>query len=861
VGKRTWLLGLALVLSAPAWAGDAPSMAAAPNWVQEDAVPTAGAGSGGLRYELVSDQVDLTGTQPRWYRRVSYTVQRDGALADAGQIGIGYQPDYQSMALNHLEVWRDGRRLDLRQRAHYARLRRESDLESGLLDGSLTVNISLPDLRVGDRIDYGFTITGDNPVFGHGYYDSYGARYDVPLAARRVRVRYPDGLPLRWNVSTAGFRQTQVHRDGVAELLLEADALPAVNTEKDTPEGFDDHGRIELSTAADWRAVSDWAVTLYPHGFRDAAMARAIAAQLRLDPADPQASMLRAIAFVQGDIRYLGLEMGANSHAPHTPEQTLRLRYGDCKDKATLLVALLGLAGIEAEPVLVNSAPGMDLSTRLPSPLAFDHVVVRAQPQSAAAVWIDATRDRELGELDARAPLPFGQGLPVRAGQSQLVSLPYPRAKAPEVAVAEEVVLAVRPQRRNAVFRVATEYRNGLGDNARDMFEREGADAVGQHYLDYMRGFYTALQQVEPPTLEGADPERLRIHEQYRLEWPAKEGDLVGFPLFQLQDWMKELPRTERRTPLALAGPRLATHTVRVRSDGGLSVRARTDEIANPWFRFSRRIEMSDGDVVITGRWERLALQIPPRGLRRAARDMDRARELLYFEHDFKADPWGQVGVRPWLFALAGLLATAVLLLAAAWSWRSGGIGGMLYTPRATGARLGQSRSLRVQAWLVLAVACAGATLICGRPTLLSTALVLASSLACLLLFVLVMWGLLRAAGVPIGVRPLAQAMVAAQAPQLPFLVGMALALTGSAAWAASGGALQPQDVPALLVVMMLLPFAAGWTWVSLWLGVAGAAAASRRRIGVATIVLAGLASLLMFAAGVAVYLLRRGGS
>jgi len=840
-------------------------MAAAPDWVREDAVPAAGVGSGGLRYELVSDQLDLTGAQPRWYRRVSYTVQRDSALADAGQIGIGYQPDYQRMALNHLDVWRDGRRLDLGQRAHYARLRRESDLESGLLDGSLTVNISLPDLRVGDRIDYGFTITGDNPVFGRGYYDSYAARYDVPLSARRLRVRYPDGLPLRWKVSAADFRQAQTHRDGIAELLLEADAVPAVSTEKDTPEGFDEHGRIELSTAADWRAVSEWAVGLYPHGFGDPAVARAIGAQLRLDPADPQAAMQRAIAFVQGDIRYLGLEMGANSHAPHTPEETLRLRYGDCKDKATLLVALLALAGIEAEPVLVNSAPGADLSARLASPLAFDHVVVRARPKGGAAVWIDATRDRELGALEARAPLPFGLGLPVRAGQSQLVALPYPRAKTPEVAVSEEVVLAVRPQRRHALFRVSTEYRNGMGDNARNLFEREGAEAVGQRYLDYMRGFYTALQQVAPPTLQDADPARLRIHEQYRLEWPAKEGDLVGFPLFQLQDWMKELPRTERRAPLALAGPRLATHTVRVRSDGRLSVRGQSDEVANPWFRFSRRIEMSGGDVVITGRWERLALQIPPRGLRRAAQDMARARELLYFEHDFKADPWSQIGGRAWLFAWAGLAATAVLLLAAAWSWRSGGIGGMLYTPQATGARLMQSRSLRAQAWLVLAIAGVAAALMYGPPTSASAALAFASSLAlllaCLLVFVLAMWGLLRASGLPIGVRPLGQAMVAAQAAPMPFLVGMALALSGSAAWAASAGALQPQDVPALLVVMLLLPFAVGWTWISVWLGVAGAAAASRRRIGVATMVLAALAAVLVFAAAVAVYLLRRGGN
>ena len=107
-----WLAGLALLGCATARAAvESPAMAAAPAWVQEEPLPAAPGGNAGLRYELVSDQLDLTGPRPRWFRRVSYTVRRDNALADAGQIGLYYQPDYQSLVLNHLEVWRDGRRI------------------------------------------------------------------------------------------------------------------------------------------------------------------------------------------------------------------------------------------------------------------------------------------------------------------------------------------------------------------------------------------------------------------------------------------------------------------------------------------------------------------------------------------------------------------------------------------------------------------------------------------------------------------------------------------------------------------------------------------------------------------------------
>lgn len=834
VGKSKWLLMAAMLLCANAWARDqAPAMAAAPGWVQDDPVPDSGSGSGGLRYELVSDQIDLSGPRPLWYHRVSYTVQRANALGDAGQIGLYYQPDYQQLSLNQLDVWRDGRRIDMRQRAHYAQLRRESELEQGLLDGAMTLNISLPDLRVGDRIDYAYTVAGSNPVFGRGYYDSYGARYDVPLAARRLRVRYPSGLPLRWKVSAPGFRQARSQLGGLEELRLDADAIAAVRSEKDTPAGHDSYGRIELSTAADWRQVADWAAALYPRSFRDPEVARAMARQLQLDRSDPQGSMQRAIAFVQGEIRYLGLEMGANSHAPHAPEETLRNRFGDCKDKATLLVALLGLAGVPAEPVLVNSAPGMDLGARLPSPLAFDHVVVRARPPGGV-FWIDATRDREYGSFDARAPLPFGQGLPVLAGQGALVDIPYPAARVPEVAVEERVELAMSQPRRQARFSVVTDFLQGRGDDAREMFESQGAEALGDRYLDYMRGFYTQLQLDGLPSVDSADPARLRIAENYRLAWHRNDNDIVGFPLFQLQDWMKELPRTARRTPLALGGPRLATQTVRVRSDGGISVRPSTEVIENPWFRFSRRVDVEDGELVIAGEWERRALSIPPGDVRRAANDMARARELLQFQHDFRPNPLRKIGLAPWLYALAGL-ATALLLLAAAgWSAWRGGIGGLLYTPYRSGLQLWQQPRLRGWVWAAWALSYVLGLLLyrdAGGGTMLRQ---LGLSVLQWVLWALLFWGLLTLLRVRIGAGRLATALVAGMLPQLPLLVGIVIATLGSVAWVGGAGAIPPAAWPGLAAAIVLLGAAMVWTVVATVGTVAAASGAPRLRVALA---------------------------
>ncbi|MFX8207373.1 transglutaminase domain-containing protein, partial [Acinetobacter baumannii] len=86
---------------------------------------------------------------------------------------------------------------------------------------------------------------------------------------------------------------------------------------------------------------------------------------------DPEARLLAALRFVQREVRYLGIEMGANSHAPHPPETVLPRRYGDCKDKTLLTLTLLGRLGIPASPALVHTTERQAAAERLPTPWAF----------------------------------------------------------------------------------------------------------------------------------------------------------------------------------------------------------------------------------------------------------------------------------------------------------------------------------------------------------------------------------------------------------------------------------------------------------------------------------------------------------
>lgn len=99
--------------------------------------------------------------------------------------------------------------------------------------------------------------------------------------------------------------------------------------------------------------------------------------------ADPGQRMLAALRFVQGQIRYLGVEIGAGSHAPSAPAVVLQRRFGDCKDKSLLAVTMLRSLGIDAEPALVNTNARRGIAGWLATPSAFDHVIARAHVKGA----------------------------------------------------------------------------------------------------------------------------------------------------------------------------------------------------------------------------------------------------------------------------------------------------------------------------------------------------------------------------------------------------------------------------------------------------------------------------------------------
>ena len=163
-------------------------------------------------------------------------------------------------------------------------------------------------------------------------------------------------------------------------------------------------------------------------------------------------------AFVQHEIRYAAIEIGIGGYQPHPAADVLANRYGDCKDKATLLTAMLQAIGIDSYYVLVHSGRGV-VMPEFPSMLNFDHVIVAigmpGESEPLARLYV-ARRDQRLGWLllfdptdtvtpfeELPAHLQGGDGLLVRADGGELIHLPL--APASSNRVIRETKAEVRP--------------------------------------------------------------------------------------------------------------------------------------------------------------------------------------------------------------------------------------------------------------------------------------------------------------------------------------------------------------------------------------------------------------------------------
>jgi transglutaminase-like putative cysteine protease len=615
---------LVALIPAPASAGHSFIVRPQPAWVQavafesEESDPSDS--DSGMIFLLADRQTRVNGKSvERFYRSVKKITSAAG-LEDLSQIEFDFDPSYQQLVIHHIRIHRGNQTIDALRPREISVIQQESQLDERLYNGTLSALAILNDVRVGDLIDYAYSIIGDNPIMGGRYLDSFYLAFTEQVEKIRFRLLWPDGRALHTHNENTDLQPAVRNLGNEIEYVWEQSDVKAIEFDDSTPLWFNPLPSIDLSEFASWQEVVLWALPLYRI---EAPLTAELKKQIeawRAESANPEGRLLAALRFVQDDIRYMGIELGPNSHRPTQPATVFDRRFGDCKDKSLLLCAVLNSLGIEAYPALANTSARHALDSWQPSPYAFNHVIVQAKVEGRT-LWIDPTITLQRGNLNHRYNPDYARALVVREGVNRLEEIPLPSNDEPSISVKE--VYTVSADQSSALLEVKTTYRAGDADAMRYLLSRQSLAELGKASLNrYAENDPLIRQEGLPQVSDDTETNTIVVAERYRMSsfWKDGKKEVLGSRIYE------ELSRpslAQRTMPVGLNHPVHLSHAIEIRLPENLHVPEDSGFVVSDAIRFKYSCR-SDGPVVrIEYEYRTLSDHVPAERAARHIQDID----------------------------------------------------------------------------------------------------------------------------------------------------------------------------------------------------------------------------------------------
>jgi tetratricopeptide (TPR) repeat protein len=363
-----------------------------------------------MRYEN-----DGTGTRETHGR---VRVQASAGLTEAGQLIFAYNAENEAAEIRSVRVIEPNGELVTAGPDAVQDLSAPVAREAPMYTDARQKHVTVPGVSVGDIVEYDVVISS-KPLLAGQFWQSYQFERHAICLDEQLDVDVPRDRPLKIKGSEG--LQPAIHEEGdrrfyhwAASTLetpepvklfknFQFDVTTMLEGVRQRPQRH-----VMFSTFQAWSDVGDW----YAQLERDRRVAgpeiRAKADEIVRGQTTNLGKAQALYAWVSQNIRYVSLSFGVGRVQPHSAVEVLTNRYGDCKDKATLLEALLDAEGLHAQPVLISSR--VEFDPDVPTPLQFDHAFtfLRVEGQE---IWLDPT----IGVG------PFGYLLPQLRGKSALV--------------------------------------------------------------------------------------------------------------------------------------------------------------------------------------------------------------------------------------------------------------------------------------------------------------------------------------------------------------------------------------------------------------------------------------------------------
>ncbi|HEY6727685.1 MAG TPA: DUF3857 and transglutaminase domain-containing protein, partial [Polyangiaceae bacterium] len=546
------------------------------------------------------------------FRQIVFQPLTDSAAAMSRQHAFSYEADREVVQLKGARVFRGDGRVD--EAIEYGEAAAD-DPSIAMYTSARNFIIQLPRLEPGDVVELKYRIDDVTPR--NEYADYFGEvaylQSDEPTQNAEYVLITPKGRKFYIDEQLQGLKRTEKVTDGQRIYRFVAKNVPAIDPEVSMPPWPEVLGFVHVSTYKDFKELGRWYWGLAKDQFDLDDETRKLVREITKDSQTELDKVRAVFSWVVKNTRYVALEFGIYGHKPRRCVQTVARGWGDCKDKATVIVSMLRELGIDSTIVIVRTQMRGDFASSIPSLAPYDHAIAYVPKYD---LYLDGTAEDSGAEELPRMDL-LAQAILVNKGNAEAVRLPAPDPK------------------KNVITRNVQATLEATGDARVSLsFETKGVDAAG-----WRRRFEAEATRRERlladlggefPGLElDKGPGSLRTGDFSNFDQPVtlelagrvpgfarREGDQLSIAVttgVRLTPLFASLSRRKQDVRVLAFSTR--DDTYRIKLPAGAKVVSAPPDVSHQsaFGAFSVKLEQKPGEVIVHSRLEVKATRIKPR--------------------------------------------------------------------------------------------------------------------------------------------------------------------------------------------------------------------------------------------------------
>jgi tetratricopeptide (TPR) repeat protein len=468
------------------------------------------------------------------FHQVVYQPLTDAAAAEGREYDFAYETDSETVQVRAARVYRkDG---SIEEAVESGAGGMADDPAMAIYTSARSYYVRFPRLEPGDVVELQYRVedVSERNAFADYFGEVVYLQSSEPTARAEYVLITPKARTLYFNEPRVPGLQKSSEEKGDQRIykFLALD-VPSVELEPEQPPWTEVLGHVHVSTYKTWEDVGKWYWGLVKDQFIPDDDVKRRAEALTKGLKDDAAKVRAIYDYVVQKTRYVALEFGIHGFKPYRCAQIFARGFGDCKDKATLIVTMLSALGIKATPVIVRTDLKGDIETSPASLAPFDHMIAYVP---GLDWYLDGTAEytgsQELPAMDRGA-----LALQINEGAAKLVHLPDPPASA---SVSSHRIDATLAGDGNAVIDWRTDV---TGVEASEWRVRFHAETTRKQRLQQMVG--GVLPGSEITTVESGDLEdveqRVTMHVKGKVPRFARaDGDTLTVPLGRKEHMVRD---------------------------------------------------------------------------------------------------------------------------------------------------------------------------------------------------------------------------------------------------------------------------------------------------------------------------------